>query len=103
MKLRNVFAEMFSKYGFQHGVMRGFWITVLREIPAYASFYTAYEFSKRNFHKRLYGPSKSSNGQPLPAWATLTAGAFGGISYWTACYPFGKFGKKHSLDALGTS
>ncbi|KAL7010314.1 hypothetical protein EMMF5_000335 [Cystobasidiomycetes sp. EMM_F5] len=86
MKLRDVFSEMASKYGFRHGVMRGFWVTVLREMPAYAGFYSAYEFSKRTFGRRLHGPHASAN-QSLPVWATLTAGATGGIAYWTACYP----------------
>lgn len=89
MKLRDVFSEMASKYGFRHGVMRGFWVTVLREMPAYAGFYSAYEFSKRTFGRRLHGPHASAN-QSLPVWATLTAGATGGIAYWTACYPLGQ-------------
>lgn len=80
---------MTSKYGFRHGVMRGYWITVLRETPAYAGFYAAYEFSKRNLHDRIHGLHAPA-GQPLPVWATLTAGATGGIAYWTACYPFGE-------------
>lgn len=78
---------MFSKYGIRHGVMRGFWITVLREMPAYAGFYAMYEYSKRTLHARLLGPNASAD-TPLPVWATLTAGASGGIAYWTACYPF---------------
>lgn len=76
-----------SHYGVRHGVMRGFWITVLREMPAYAGFYAMYEYSKRKFHSRLLGPHAPSDA-PLPVWATLTAGAGGGIAYWTACYPF---------------
>lgn len=67
--------------------MRGFWITVLREMPAYAGFYAMYEYSKRKFHAQLLGPHASAD-TPLPVWATLTAGAGGGIAYWTACYPF---------------
>lgn len=88
-KLRHVFQEMYSLYGIRHGVMRGFWITVMREMPAYAGFYTAYEFSKRTLHRNMFGPNASSE-QALPVWATLSAGATGGIAYWTACYPFGE-------------
>lgn len=89
-KLGAILNEMYSKYGLRHGVMRGFWITVMREMPAYAGFYTAYEFSKRRLHRSLYGPQASSDVQ-LPVWATLLAGSTGGIAYWTACYPFGKW------------
>jgi len=39
-RLRTVASEMWREYGFRRGVMRGYWITVAREIPAYAGFYT---------------------------------------------------------------
>jgi len=54
-------------------------VTVVREIPAYAGFYAAYETSKRAFQKRL--------GPDLPVWALLTSGGLGGLGYWLACYP----------------
>jgi len=78
-RLRAVAKEMWSQWGFRKGVMRGYWITVAREIPAYAGFYTAYEFSKRNF--------TSAYGTQLPVWALLASGSTGGIAYWLACYP----------------
>lgn len=78
-KLSGVINEVWSKWGFRKGVMRGYWITVAREIPAYAGFYAAFEFSKRKF-TTIYGPE-------LPVWALLTSGATGGISYWLCCYP----------------
>jgi len=78
-RLRAVAREMWSKWGFRKGVMRGYWITVAREIPAYAGFYTAYEFSKRKF--------TSAYGTQLPVWALLASGSTGGIAYWLACYP----------------
>ncbi|CEQ38770.1 SPOSA6832_00228, partial [Sporobolomyces salmonicolor] len=78
-RLREVVGEMFAKYGWRKGIMRGYWITVVREIPAYAGFYAGYEWTKRTFQKKLGTDS-------LPVWATLTAGAMGGIAYWTAWY-----------------
>lgn len=79
-RLRTIFSEMWSQWGFRKGIMRGFWITVFREIPAYAGFYTGFEFAKRNFRARY--PD-----QHLPVWALLASGSCGGISYWLACYP----------------
>ncbi|KAF7314068.1 hypothetical protein HMN09_00565800 [Mycena chlorophos] len=79
-RLRVVVSEMWSKWGFRKGIMRGYWVTVAREIPAYAGFYTAYEFSKRRFAAR-YG------NQQIPVWALLASGSTGGIAYWLACYP----------------
>ena len=52
-------------------------ITVVREIPAYGGFYAGYEYTKRSLQHKL-------DKKDLPVWATLTAGAMGGIAYWTA-------------------
>ncbi|KAJ7721434.1 mitochondrial carrier [Mycena maculata] len=79
-RLRVIVREMWEKWGFRKGVMRGYWVTVAREIPAYAGFYTAYEFSKRKFAAH-YGD------QQLPVWTLLASGSTGGIAYWLACYP----------------
>ena len=38
-KLGAVVSDMWREYGFRNGIMRGYWITVVREIPAYAGFY----------------------------------------------------------------
>jgi len=78
-RLSAVVSEMWKDYGFKRGVMRGYWVTVAREIPAYAGFYTAFEFSKRNFSQTY-----SSD---LPVWALLASGSTGGIAYWLCCYP----------------
>ncbi|THU90494.1 mitochondrial carrier [Dendrothele bispora CBS 962.96] len=78
-RLRTVFRDMWRDWGFRKGVMRGYWVTVAREIPAYAGFYTAYEFSKRKF--------MSVYGTQLPVWALLASGSTGGIAYWLSCYP----------------
>ncbi|CEL52721.1 Mitochondrial substrate carrier family protein G OS=Dictyostelium discoideum GN=mcfG PE=2 SV=1 [Rhizoctonia solani AG-1 IB] len=78
-KLSTVFWDMWKDYGFRKGVMRGFWATVAREIPAYAGFYTGYEFAKRQFRSRY--------GNQVPVWALLASGSCGGICYWLSCYP----------------
>ncbi len=35
-KLRVAVNEMWTEWGFRKGIMRGYWVTVAREIPAYA-------------------------------------------------------------------
>ena len=35
-KLHVVVNEMWKDWGFRRGIMRGYWVTVAREIPAYA-------------------------------------------------------------------
>ncbi|RSH95462.1 hypothetical protein EHS25_000554 [Saitozyma podzolica] len=79
-RLRQVVGDMWREYGVRNGIMRGYWITVIREIPAYAGFYTGYELTKRYF-------SKHFTPDPVPIWALLCSGAVGGVSYWLACYP----------------
>ncbi|MBW0460789.1 hypothetical protein O181_000504 [Austropuccinia psidii MF-1] len=81
LRLREVIFEMWQKWGFRKGIMRGFWVTVAREIPAYAGFYAGFE-SMKQFFQRLY-----ITDQRLPVWAILASGACGGIGYWTCCYP----------------
>ncbi|KAI9058508.1 mitochondrial carrier [Trametes sanguinea] len=78
-RLRAVVTEMWRDWGFRKGIMRGYWVTVAREIPAYAGFYTAFEFSKRKFADKY--------GSQIPVWALLASGSTGGIAYWLACYP----------------
>ncbi|KAI0754856.1 mitochondrial carrier [Daedaleopsis nitida] len=78
-RLRAVVSEMWKDWGLRKGVMRGFWVTVAREIPAYAGFYAAFEFSKRKFSKKY--------GKQIPVWALLASGSTGGIAYWLSCYP----------------
>ncbi|TFK50901.1 mitochondrial carrier [Heliocybe sulcata] len=78
-RLSVVAREMWKEWGFRQGVMRGYWVTVAREIPAYAGFYSAFEFSKRRFSHKY--------GQQVPVWALLASGSTGGIAYWLACYP----------------
>lgn len=79
-RLRTIVGEMWKQWGFTRGIMRGYWVTVAREIPAYAGFYGAFEFSKRRF-RTILGSNE------LPVWALLASGSCGGIAYWFACYP----------------
>lgn len=38
-KLGQVVLDMWRDFGLKNGIMRGYWVTVAREIPAYAGFY----------------------------------------------------------------
>ncbi|KAH9485823.1 Mitochondrial substrate carrier family protein G [Psilocybe cubensis] len=84
-RLSAVVSEMWRDWGFKKGIMRGYWVTVAREIPAYAGVddgampTIAFEFSKRQFGQKY--------GSDVPVWALLASGSTGGIAYWLACYP----------------
>ncbi|KAJ1654605.1 hypothetical protein IWQ61_005497 [Dispira simplex] len=71
-----------TTHGVRQGLLRGFWITMLREIPANMGFYTGFEVAKR----WLATQSNVSSDQ-LGIGQLLMAGACGGVSYWTCCYP----------------
>lgn len=79
-RLRQVAAHIYSSYGLRRGVMRGFWITVAREVPAYAAFYAAFEAAKAAFSSHLHTDN-------LPVWALMASGSAGGVANWLACYP----------------
>ncbi|KAG8939504.1 hypothetical protein FRC04_006257 [Tulasnella sp. 424] len=78
-RLRAVFAEV-AKDGFRKGIMRGYWVTVAREIPAYSAFYAGFEYQKRRW-------LAAHPDQSIPVYALVGSGSFGGICYWLACYP----------------
>ncbi|GMK58714.1 hypothetical protein CspeluHIS016_0601560 [Cutaneotrichosporon spelunceum] len=80
-KLSGVVRDMWQQYGFRNGIMRGYWITFIKEIPAYAGFYGCYEVVKRFWGRRFGGTEN------IPVWALLVSGACGGVGYWLASYP----------------
>lgn len=83
--LAQVARTIWTEHGLRHGIMRGFWITVLRETPAYAGFYGAFELSKRTLRQRLYADLPAD--APPPLWVLMASGSAGGIANWLACYP----------------
>ncbi|CAG8484777.1 7610_t:CDS:2 [Ambispora leptoticha] len=73
--------QLIHEHGIRNGLFRGFWITVCREIPGYAGFYSGFEFAKR---KLAFGGDSDN----LPISRLMLAGSFGGVAYWLSCYPF---------------
>ncbi|KAJ1968226.1 hypothetical protein H4R34_006299 [Dimargaris verticillata] len=77
----DVARALYQSHGFRAGIMRGFWITLIREIPANMGFYTGFEAAKR-FLTPTGSPPDS-----LSVPRLLLSGSFGGVCYWTCCYP----------------
>lgn len=98
-KLSRVAGDLWKEWGFRNGIMRGFWVTVAREIPAYAGvsinlcpraglnrfagFYMCYEYTKQRFQAKLTPNALSTQ---LPVWALLTSGAMGGVGYVSGAF-----------------
>ncbi|RUP42734.1 mitochondrial carrier domain-containing protein [Jimgerdemannia flammicorona] len=74
----DVAGQLMRDHGVRRGLFQGFWITALREIPGYAGFYTGFEAVKRAI---------VPDGKDPSTLQLMTAGAAGGIGYWTCCYP----------------
>ncbi|KAM3581415.1 hypothetical protein VKS41_006240 [Umbelopsis sp. WA50703] len=70
--------QLIRQHGVANGLFRGLWATIVREIPAYAGFYVGFEATKRAIVK---------DGEEATVAQLMTAGAAGGLGYWTACYP----------------
>jgi solute carrier family 25 carnitine/acylcarnitine transporter 20/29 len=70
---------LIQRDGIAHGLYRGLWATIVREIPAYAGFYTGFEATKRYLTK--------NQEEQANIFQLMTAGAVGGIGYWVFSYP----------------
>ncbi|KAI8639388.1 hypothetical protein BD408DRAFT_371879 [Parasitella parasitica] len=68
---------LIQRDGIAHGLFRGLWATIAREIPAYAGFYSGFEFTKRYL----------TQGQEADVLQLMMSGAMGGVSYWVCSYP----------------
>jgi len=56
-RLGAVVSEMWRDWGFRKGIMRGYWVTVAREIPAYAGYVqiiTHFRLSDKLMKNRFY-------------------------------------------------
>jgi solute carrier family 25 carnitine/acylcarnitine transporter 20/29 len=70
---------LIQRDGIAHGLFRGMWATIVREIPAYAGFYSGFEFTKRQL---THGGKQEANVLQL-----MVSGAVGGVGYWVCSYP----------------
>ncbi|KAJ3323782.1 hypothetical protein HDV06_001152 [Boothiomyces sp. JEL0866] len=71
-----VVQQLLREFGVK-GLYRGLDITLIKEFPANAAYYTGFEIAKRQLGK---------NGE-LTIFDYMLSGSFAGVCYWTACYP----------------
>lgn len=91
--------QLIKEHGIRHGLMRGYWITVIREIPGYAGFYAGFEGMKRYLTPVGENPAT----YPLGLLSLMASGASGGVSYWFACYPLDMLKSMVSLLCVSLS
>eukprot|EP01114_Cavostelium_apophysatum_P008890 TRINITY_DN2184_c0_g1_i1.p1 TRINITY_DN2184_c0_g1~~TRINITY_DN2184_c0_g1_i1.p1 ORF type:complete len:295 (+),score=42.26 TRINITY_DN2184_c0_g1_i1:158-1042(+) len=96
----NGFIDCATKIWRNHGlrgIYQGFSATLLRDIPANAAYFGAYEIARRN----MVQPGQDV--AQLPAWKVLIAGGIGGMSYWATTFPFDVVKSKIQTDSTNVS
>lgn len=71
------------------GIFRGLNITILRELPAFSSYFLTYEYLTRT-------PDNS----PVSTWTMLIAGGFAGVVSWMICYPIDIVKSRMQIDGM---
>ena len=77
------------------GFFRGHTGTLLREGPGNACYFAGYEM----FCRAL--TPKGQDRSELAPWRRMTAGALGGIAYWTSFFPADVVKSRMQTDAAG--
>jgi solute carrier family 25 carnitine/acylcarnitine transporter 20/29 len=73
--------KSYDRRGLRHGVMRGFSMTLARDIPSFAAYFPAWQFFVSHF-------SPTGKEADMPMYLSLIGGGFTGIAAWTVSYPF---------------
>lgn len=73
--------QSYRRRGLRHGVMRGLSMTLARDIPSFAAFFSSWQFFVTNF-------SPTGKEADMPMYMNLLGGGFTGIATWTVSYPF---------------
>jgi solute carrier family 25 (mitochondrial carnitine/acylcarnitine transporter), member 20/29 len=73
------------------GLYRGWWITVIRDVPSYGAYFWAYDASKLMLDRvrvqTFGGAPRASADAPFATPVVLLAGAIAGVICWTVTYP----------------
>lgn len=74
------------------GVFRGLNITMVREVPAFGSYFLSYEYMTR-----------TSDGSPVSTATMLIAGGMAGVISWILCYPVDIIKSRIQVDGMNGS
>lgn len=80
--------NIFKTEGFR-GVFRGLGITIVREIPAFSSYFITYEYLTRN-----------ENNAPISTSKMLLGGGLAGVVSWTVTYPVDVLKSRLQVDGM---
>lgn len=83
--------NVYRMEGFR-GVFRGLGITIVREIPAFSSYFITYEYLTRN-----------ENNAPISTSKMLLGGGLAGVVSWTVTYPIDVLKSRLQVDGMTNS
>ncbi len=86
------------KQGGVRGIFKGFELTLVREIPAFATYFATYEFTC-NMIIEYYG-KKGMTFDDLPPLALCLAGGISGITGWIISYPVDVIKSRVQVDGM---
>jgi hypothetical protein len=74
--------KVVREQGFRNGLFRGFWATVLRDVPSCGIYFGVYEAIKRKLNNTIGVVGSSTS-----LFSTLIAGGLAGCALWASIYP----------------
>jgi solute carrier family 25 carnitine/acylcarnitine transporter 20/29 len=101
----DVLRQVYRSHGIR-GVFRGLNVTMLREVPANAVYFSAYEAVLRHYHKHYHHHQQQQQQQrddekaKVPTPWLLLAGACAGVCNWAVIYPIDSIKTRYSCDDL---
>lgn len=80
---------LYKQDGFRYGLYRGFWITVLRDAPAFACYFWTYDVFKNWMMQKTakHRGVPVEDCPPLSSWQYMISGGMAGVCSWIVCHP----------------
>ena len=88
--------KIYHKEGLFRGIGKGYWVTCIREIPAFAFYFSTYDFLCR---AALRHRGLSHVDQLSPTFISV-AGGLGGIMAWVVSYPADVVKSRYQIDGM---
>ena len=79
----DVLRKLYQRHGLR-GLYGGYWVTFIRDVPAYAAWFVAYDWARTI----LQSDADLAARKPVDEWVTVAAGSVAGIATWISTYPF---------------
>ena len=96
----DAFRKIFTNEGIRTGLWRGFWVTLMRDVPFAATYFTTYELAKHTQSKLLLARIPTGESPTLGTLNHLAAGAWAGVAASTVTIPLDGIKTRIQTDRL---